>query len=105
VEQFLFPSYLAGKKIQENVPAACGCWNQRKSFFLSKFPEPATFLGTFLFIKVSRTCHVFGTCIIFQKFWNLPRFLGLILFSNISETCHVPSDLHFFQSSHNLPRF
>jgi hypothetical protein len=31
VEQFLFPSYLAEKKNPENVPAACGCWNQRKS--------------------------------------------------------------------------
>jgi hypothetical protein len=82
VEQFLFPSYLAGKKIQENVPAACGCWNQRKSFF---------------FVKVSRTCHIPGDFSFYQSFQNLPRFWNLYYFSKVLEPATFFGTYTFFK--------
>ena len=42
--------------------------------FLSKILNPATFLGTCLFFKVSITCHVIWDLSLFSSFHNLPRF-------------------------------
>jgi hypothetical protein len=44
--------------------------------FFSKFPLPATFLGTCTFFKVPVTCHV-PRDLFFQSNHNLPRFKQL----------------------------
>jgi hypothetical protein len=73
VEQFLFPSYLAGKKIQENVQAACGCWNQRKSFFFVRVPITCHVSSNFSKVKKGVRKITTGT-FFFGGFMNLPRF-------------------------------
>ena len=97
----------------QNLPHSWGL------FFLSKFPEPATFLELVLFFKSFGTCHVFWDLYFFQIFLKPATFLVTCTFFRVPITCHVSSNFSkvkkgvrkittgtfFFGGFMNLPRF